>query len=175
MSQLGKVFQSRRSGFGVCVRLLPLHLRRLAPVSVPAIGIWGLRPQVDVDELCRLLVSVPAIGIWGLRRGTLPGSIGWTIVSVPAIGIWGLRPVGATWLNCTPKCFSPGDRDLGFASVLTGFTFGLNQVLFQSRRSGFGVCVRSKSFPTMPKLIISVPAIGIWGLRRLWSSASKKN
>ena len=63
-----QLFQSRRSGFGVCV-------------------LYGYGSKVNTNG-----VSVPAIGIWGLRLETL--------------------------LSLDFDCagFSPGDRDLGFAS-----------------------------------------------------------
>ena len=112
-----RLFQSRRSGFGVCVRsplaLVALHRH----VSVPAIGIWGLRHLAQGYLQDDIAVSVPAIGIWGLRRHRSRHSL-------------------------VDSCrFSPGDRDLGFASVV-GTNTGAVRYTFQSRRSGFGVCVQ---------------------------------
>ena len=146
-------------------------LHRPHRVSVPAIGIWGLRHNTDPGtRTLQGTVSVPAIGIWGLRLYRTFTAIGLPTVSVPAIGIWGLRrpmtrsivrssdafqsrrsgfgvcvPLPALWKFSRPKRFSPGDRDLGFASG----------TMWNEPRSGAAV---------------SVPAIGIWGLRplRIW-------
>ena len=134
-------FQSRRSGFGVCVVLCQANHTVTISVSVPAIGIWGLRHQSDTEwrslafgfspgdrdlgfasrppEFLRVdqfVVSVPAIGIWGLRHAIEVPPVEIMSVSVPAIGIWGLRH----FFQKSP-CFLHHP--------------------FQSRRSGFGVCV----------------------------------
>ena len=218
-----ELFQSRRSGFGVCVlRLFHAAIGNCLIVSVPAIGIWGLRPNpyqiarsyfrmfqsrrsgfgvcvslasstqsvastfqsrrsgfgVCVDLVDRLertgdAVSVPAIGIWGLRRWALRSENDrLAVVSVPAIGIWGLRPPAAKPKTQAQETFQ--SRRSGFGvCVLDAPQVGKNSDdLFQSRRSGFGVCV-----PLMERVaesfgFVSVPAIGIWGLRRTKSKAS---
>ena len=60
-------FQSRRSGFGVCVCGVTERFTPTKRVSVPAIGIWGLRRVQPLPRPGADPVSVPAIGIWGLR------------------------------------------------------------------------------------------------------------
>ena len=135
-------------------------------VSVPAIGIWGLRPLYAEPALEYLLRFSPGDRDLGFASPANPTpKCGPQLVSVPAIGIWGLRLQQRLAKKPKQSSFSPGDRDLGFASKsddavkayrayvsvpaigIWGLRpFALLEVinyclLFQSRRSGFGVCV----------------------------------
>ena len=88
-----------------------------AQVSVPAIGILGLRPDRSESAGCVSCVSVPAIGILGLRLcHDSSGSFVVANVSVPAIGILGLRHINAVNTIQEHYSFSPGDRDFRFAT-----------------------------------------------------------
>ena len=159
-------FQSRRSGFGVCVSVNAGVQELTVLVSVPAIGIWGLRPVpvkrqlianalfqsrrsgfgVCVKQASSLLSTYLQFqsrrsGFGVCVQGWNAGAYGTTAkVSVPAIGIWGLRRL--------------------FDVVPTN-----RERMFQSRRSGFGVCVALQRNLLLPVFAVSVPAIGIWGLR----------
>ena len=138
---LAHKFQSRRSGFGVCVQTILRSWKCNITVSVPAIGIWGLR---HLDDLC-FHYSTSGFSPGDRDLGFASPSIteisrGACCVSVPAIGIWGLRRLPVTCIGWREQCFSPGDRDLGFAS-------------------------RSLRSAILISSCVSVPAIGIWGLR----------
>ena len=135
-------FQSRRSGFGVCVRLLQQGAIVEFFVSVPAIGIWGLRPRKVFKQ--RFVGKSFSPGDRDLGFASAPGEAART----PTCWFQSRRSGFGVCVQLREHigkvrrlCFSPGDRDLGFASSLACLPERLNLPMFQSRRSGFGVCV----------------------------------
>ena len=118
-----RLFQSRRSGFGVCVPFMLNPPSNTFCVSVPAIGIWGLRRQQTLRQNAGL-------NLFQSRRSGFGVCV---LLGLPREG--------------KPLRFQ--SRRSGFGVCVTGRNrlAYLDNPKFQSRRSGFGVCVAVNHFP----------------------------